>query len=114
MRHPASDVVSVPEGESVMLRSAHIIPCHDGHDVLVRCAASGSPNPGLVWLGPGGQHLGRGLSLLVTGTRGKGGNMVTCQADNGIGDKATQTFNIVVTCEYTTYAIPCALALMSP
>ena len=55
-----------------MLRSAHIIPCHDGHDVLVRCAASGSPNPGLVWLGPGGRGgvteyiLDRALGGLVT------------------------------------------------
>ena len=67
--------------------------------LLTRCAASGSPNPGLVWLGPGGRELGRGLSLLVTGTRASGGRLVTCMADNGIGAAANGTFNIVVTCE---------------
>ena len=67
---------------------------------MTRRAASGSPNPDIVWLGPGGRELGRGLSLLVTGARGDaGGTRVTCQADNGIGDKASETFNIVVTCE---------------
>ena len=73
---------------------------NDDDDDVTRCAASGSPNPDISWLGPGGHQLGRGLSLLVTGTRGEaGGSRVTCQADNGIGDKASETFNIVVTCE---------------
>ena len=66
-----------------------------------RCAASGSPNPSLVWLGPGGLELGRGLSLLVTGTREvTRSREVTCSADNGIGDPANMTFTILVTCEY--------------
>ena len=80
--------------------SGHYHDHDDNDDDVTRCAASGSPNPDISWLGPGGHQLGRGLSLLVTGARGEaGGSRVTCQADNGIGDKASQTFNIFVTCE---------------
>ena len=88
-------VVSQPANTSVVVV--------EGESLVLRCAASGSPNPLISWRGGPGSHqsdLGQGLSLSLTVSRETEGRY-QCVADNGVGQPASKTFTITVLCKFS-------------
>ena len=72
-----------------------------GQTVVLRCAASGQPNPLISWRGgPGLGELGQGLSLSVRVSRETEGEY-RCLADNGVGQPAEKTFSITALCKFS-------------
>ena len=70
-----------------------------GEMLVLRCAASGHPNPLISWRGGAGQtELGQGLSLRLTVSRETEGDY-ECRADNGVGQPVGKTFSITVLCK---------------
>ena len=70
-----------------------------GETVVLRCAASGHPNPLISWRGgPGQEELGQGLSLRLRVSRETEGQY-RCTADNGVGQPAGKTFRITALCK---------------
>ena len=70
-----------------------------GETLVLRCAASGHPNPLISWrAGRGQEELGQGLSLRLTVSRETEGEY-QCLADNGVGQPAGKTFSLTVLCK---------------
>ena len=70
-----------------------------GQEVVLRCAASGHPNPLISWRGGARrEELGQGLSLRLVVSRETEGQY-QCRADNGVGQPAGKTFLITALCK---------------
>ena len=88
-KQPRQDVVEVMVGDTVVLR----------------CAASGHPNPGITWYkhGDNTSHdqddvISRGLSVDVLVDHDDEGEVV-CEADNGVSPPVKESFYIVPVCK---------------
>ena len=80
-----------------------------GETLVLRCAASGHPNPLISWRGgPGQAELGQGLSLRLTVSRETEGQY-QCLADNGVGQPAGKTFSLTVLCKFYEISFPLCL-----
>ena len=77
--------------------SSGLLAVTEGERVVVRCAASGWPNPVIRWY-RAHTLLDTGLSLSLNLTRHTEGQYL-CVADNGIGQPANKSFTISVLCE---------------
>ena len=77
-----------------------------GETLVLRCAASGHPNPLISWRAGSDQaELGQGLSLRLTVSRETEGEY-QCLADNGVGQPAGKTFSVTVLCKFSQISFP--------